>query len=114
VIALIGFGIGRLVRRPIAVASSAGTPAASAEPRWRRAARYAYRGYVDVVVPIAIVLLVPAYFATDWSVMARIDIGQVLLAIAALRVLDGVVRVGRLGIARHRRPKTTAAALATT
>jgi hypothetical protein len=46
--------------------------------------------------------------------MARIDIGQVLLAIAALRVLDGVVRVGRLGIARHRRPKTTAAALATT
>ena len=114
VIALIGFGIGRLVRRPIAVASSAGTPATSAEPRWRRAARYAYRGYVDVVVPIAIVLLVPAYFATDWSVMARIDIGQVLLAIAALRVLDGVVRVGRLGIARHRSPETAAAALAAT
>jgi hypothetical protein len=63
---------------------------------------------VDVVVPVAIILFVPAYFATDWSVMARIDVGQVLLAIAVLRLLDGAIRVGRIGLARHRLPTTAA------
>ena len=108
VVLVIGFGIIRLVRTPIVVAPSGGGPVPSSESHRRRAARYAYRGYVDVVVPVAIILFVPAYFATDWSVMARIDVGQVLLLIAVLRLLDGAIRVGRIGLARHRLPTTAA------
>jgi len=57
---------------------------------------------------LAIVLVVPGTFGTDWSVMARIDLGQVLLVVAALRVLDGVIRTGRWarGSARVLRPST--------
>ncbi len=106
VILVIGYGIIRLIRRRIVVDPSGGGPPPSSEPRWRRATRYAYRGYVDGIVPVAIILFVPAYFATDWSVMARIDVGQVLLAIAVLRFLDGVIRVGRIGLARRRQPTT--------
>src|SRR6185312_14909889 len=39
VVLVIGFGIVRLVRRPIAVALSGGGPALSSESHWRRAAR---------------------------------------------------------------------------
>jgi CubicO group peptidase (beta-lactamase class C family) len=105
VIGLIGFGIIRLVRRPI-VPVVAPLP----EARWRRPVRYVYRAYVDVVVPIATIAFVPAYFATDWSVMARIDIGQVLIAIAALRLIDGGIRVGRAVIARRRVASSVATA----
>ena len=100
VIALIGSGIIRLVRRPI-IPRVEGAAAPAPEARWRRPVRYVYRAYIDVVVPVAIILFVPAYFGTDWSVMARIDIGQVLLAIAALRLLDGSIRVGRAVVARR-------------
>jgi CubicO group peptidase (beta-lactamase class C family) len=89
VLAIIAIGLVRLVRAPSATAHA---PATSS--RWR-SALLAYRAYVDVVVPAAIILFVPGSFGTDWSVMARIDLGQVLLAIAALRVLDGAIRVGR-------------------
>jgi hypothetical protein len=111
VIALIVFGLVRLVRRPIVPPVGSGV-ATVPEPRWRRVARYVYRGYVDVAVPLAILLFVPAYFATDWSVMARIDIGQVLLAIAALRALDGAIRVVRIGLARRGRPTAVGIAVA--
>jgi CubicO group peptidase (beta-lactamase class C family) len=108
VVALISFGIVRLVRRPIVRSAADSGPR---EARWRRGARYAYRGYVDVVVPVAIIVSVPASFATDWTVMARIDIAQVLLAIAALRLLDGAIRVGRVGIATRRRSTLVATGL---
>ncbi len=64
--------------------------------------RRAYRAYVDVVVPAAIILFVPAYFGTDWSVMARIDLGQVLLVIAGLRVLDSLLRLRGWYVTRSR------------
>jgi len=98
VIALIAFGIVRLLRRPIV------DPITTApDAMWRRVVGTGYRAYVDVVVPLAILLFVPAYFATDWSVMARIDVGQVVLAIAVLRILDGAIRVGRVATARRGR-----------
>jgi CubicO group peptidase (beta-lactamase class C family) len=91
VLVIIAIGLVRLARG--SVGGQPGGLAAGWSPR--RAARLAYRGYVDVVVPLAIILFVPAYFGTDWSVMARIDLGQVLLAVAVLRILDGAIRVGR-------------------
>jgi CubicO group peptidase (beta-lactamase class C family) len=93
VIAILLRGLARLVRsqriRPIESPPKASLPADGA---WR-ILRIGYRAYLDVVVPVAILLFVPGYFATDWSVMARIDLGQVLLAIAGLRVLDGLLRL---------------------
>ena len=96
ILAIIAFGIARFVRTP---AAAPGRGPVRSRPR--RLAGLAYRGYVDVFVPLAILLFVPGYFATDWSVMARIDIGQVLLALAALRVLDGIVRGARWWSGRH-------------
>lgn len=84
-------GLWRLTRSRRAVQRVA--PAVGRAARPGRVIRLAYRLYVDVVVPAAILLFVPAYFGTDWSVMARIDLGQVLLAIAGLRVLDGLLRL---------------------
>jgi CubicO group peptidase (beta-lactamase class C family) len=94
VMAVLLRGLARLVRaqrtRPIA---SRPEPSLTSADRGWRILRIGYRAYLDVVVPIAILLFVPGYFATDWSVMVRIDLGQVLLAIAALRVLDGLLRM---------------------
>jgi hypothetical protein len=90
-IAIIARGLLRLVRSQRAGPGSAPARRRTARP-WR-ALRLAYRVYLDVVVPLSILLFVPGYFATDWSVMARLDLGQVLLVIAGLRVLDGLVRL---------------------
>ena len=94
IVAIIAYGITRQVRaqRRPAHASQVVAPG-TRSARAKGVVVLGYRLYVDIVVPLAIVVLAPASFATDWSVMARIDIGQVLLVIAALRVIDGVVRL---------------------
>lgn len=84
-------GLWRLARSQRAGRSEASAVGRAAR-HWRLIRR-AYRGYLDVVVPAAILLFVPAYFGTDWSVMARIDLGQVLLVLAGLRVLDALLRL---------------------
>jgi CubicO group peptidase (beta-lactamase class C family) len=90
-VALSTRGLWRMARSQRAGRDLAPTVGRAARP-WRLIRR-AYRAYVDVVVPAAILLFVPAYFGTDWSVMARIDLGQVLLAIAGLRMVDGLLRL---------------------
>jgi hypothetical protein len=51
-----------------------------------------------------------------WAVLVRIDLGLVLAVIAALRLLDGLVRVVRTGaamrLARATRPETAEARVA--
>jgi hypothetical protein len=92
-VAIIVRGLLRLVRSQRVGSGSASAPSRRRTTRPWRALRLAYRVYLDVVVPLAILLFVPGYFATDWSVMARLDLGQVLLVIAGLRVLDGLLRL---------------------
>jgi hypothetical protein len=89
-VAITARGLLRLVRSQ---GASAGTAPSVRRSRPWRALRLVYRVYLDVVVPLAILLFVPGYFATDWFVMARIDLGQVLLVIAGLRVVDGLLRL---------------------
>ncbi|HEV8280983.1 MAG TPA: serine hydrolase domain-containing protein [Candidatus Limnocylindrales bacterium] len=91
-VAIIGRGLLRLVRSQRAGSGSGSSTRRRTTRPWR-ALRLTYRVYLDVVVPLAILLFVPGYFATDWSVMARLDLGQVLLVIAGLRVLDGLLRL---------------------
>ena len=93
-------GLWRLARSQRASRSVA--PAVEGSDRTRQLIRRTYRAYIDVVVPAAILLFVPAYFGTDWSVMARIDLGQVLLVIAGLRVLDGLLRLRSWYVTRSR------------
>ncbi len=61
----------------------------------RRIGGLALRGYLDVVVPVAIVLTVPGFLGAGWPVLIRTDIGLVLAVIAALRLADGAVRAWR-------------------
>ncbi len=62
-------------------------------PRPRRIGGLALRGYLDVVVPFAILVTMPGFLGAGWPVLIRTDIGLVLAVIAGLRVADGAIRV---------------------
>lgn len=47
--------------------------------------------YLDLVLPIQILYWVPVFLGAPWTVLLRIDIGQVAFAFATLRLLTGVV-----------------------
>lgn len=66
------------------------------------------RAYADVVVPMVILTRFPSLFGAGWDVMIRVDIDQVVAAIAVLRIADGVVRIA--GWVRARRAPTVALA----
>jgi CubicO group peptidase (beta-lactamase class C family) len=55
----------------------------------------ALRAYLDVVVPLAILLTMPAFLGAGWPVLIRTDLGLVLAVIATLRVADGAIRAWR-------------------
>jgi CubicO group peptidase (beta-lactamase class C family) len=79
----------RFVRTPIA-------PRSRPWPQtWRGRVMLPVRLYLDVVVPVAILVEAPAVLGAGWAVLVRIDLGLVLAVIAALRLLDGVVRTAR-------------------
>ena len=56
-----------------------------------------FRVYADAVVPVAILTQAPAVLGAGWWILIRIDLGLVLAAVAALRLLDGGVRLARTG-----------------
>ena len=96
IIGLMAWRLLVLVRSPRTAQVGGDDPAAR---RWwhgpRRVGGLALRGYLDVVVPVAIVLTMPAFLGAGWPVLIRTDIGLVLAVIAALRVADGAVRAWR-------------------
>ena len=102
IIGLMGWRLVVLVRSP-RIAAGGERPR-----RWwtrpRRIGGLAFRGYLDVVVPIAILVTMPAFLGAGWPVLIRTDIGLVLAVIAALRVADGAIRAWRwrLGFASMR------------
>jgi CubicO group peptidase (beta-lactamase class C family) len=59
------------------------------------------RVYLDVVVPLAILVLVPGWLG-PWPAVLRVDLGVVLAAVVALRLTDGAIRVWQL---RRRSPR---------
>jgi len=63
----------------------------------------ALRVYLDVAVPVSILLVVPGWLG-PWPALIRTDIGVVLAAVAALRLTDGLLRVRRT----RRPPASTA------
>ena len=59
------------------------------------------RAYLDVVVPIVLLVKVPELLGAPWTTLVRIDLGLVIAAIVVVRAADGVIRVARLAFARH-------------
>jgi CubicO group peptidase (beta-lactamase class C family) len=82
-----------LARSPIAGGRRGGATSRVAQAR--RVATLGLRAYLDVVVPVAILVAAPGWLGAGWPVLVRTDIGFVLAAIAMLRAGDGVVRAWR-------------------
>ena len=61
--------------------------------RFRRLAGITFHGYLDLLVPIVLLLRVPDAFAAPWPVLVRTDIGLVLAVFIALRLTGGALRL---------------------
>ena len=100
---MLGFlalGVVRTARRSIGP-----WPAWSDRPRasrFRLAGSVGLRAYLDVLVPVVLLVKTPDLLGAPWTTLVRIDLGLVIAALAAVRVADGVVRVTRLGVAWRR------------
>jgi CubicO group peptidase (beta-lactamase class C family) len=98
-LALLVIGLVRTVRRPIGP-----WPAWADRPRLGRlrlVGSLGFRAYLDVIVPIVLLVKVPDLLGAPWTTLVRIDVGLVIAAIIAVRVADGLVRVARLSVARR-------------
>ena len=82
---------------------------ASARPRPSapRSAALAFHGYLDLLVPVVLLLRVPAVFAAPWPVLVRTDVGLVVAVLIVVRLTGGGLRLAgwwrlRHGTAPHR------------
>jgi CubicO group peptidase (beta-lactamase class C family) len=102
VLAMLGLlviGLVRTVRRPVGR-----WPAWKDRPRLSRlrlVGSVGFRTYLDVVVPIVLLVKTPDLLGAPWTTLVRIDLGLVIAAIVAVRVADGAVRLARLAVARR-------------
>lgn len=61
--------------------------------RVRRMATIAFHGYLDLIVPVLLLLRVPDAMAAPWPVLVRTDVGLVVIVLVALRLSGGGLRV---------------------
>jgi CubicO group peptidase (beta-lactamase class C family) len=66
---------------------------ATAGGRFRRLAGITFHGYLDLLVPVLLLLRAPSAFAASWPVLVRTDIGLVLAVFIALRLTGGALRL---------------------
>ena len=59
----------------------------------RRLATIAFHGYLDVIVPILLLVRVPDAMAAPWPVLVRTDVGLVVLVLVAVRLTGGGLRL---------------------
>lgn len=76
--------------------------------RARLVGGHAWRLYLDVLVPLVILLRAPDFFGAPWLVLVRVDIGLVLFVFVLLRLADGAIRLGRFGRGRWSARSATA------
>ena len=70
--------------------------------RARRLSAIAFHGYLDLVVPILLLVRAPTFFAAPWPVVVRTDVGLVVAVLIALRLSGGGLRL--VGWWRTRQP----------
>jgi len=68
------------------------TPSRSARGRVRRSLGFAFRAYLDVLVPVVILVRMPDLLGAGWPDLVRTDVGLVLAVVVALRLVDGGLR----------------------
>ncbi len=61
--------------------------------RVRRLAGVAFHGYLDLIVPILLLVRVPVAFAAPWPILVRTDVGLVILVLAIARLATGTLRL---------------------
>lgn len=61
--------------------------------RVRRLVGVAFHGYLDLIVPILLLLRVPVAFAAPWPILVRTDVGLVILIFAIVRLATGTLRL---------------------
>lgn len=105
VVVLLARSLFKLVRAPVVARR------ALVAPGLRGLTMLVARVYLDVVVPLAILVQAPIVFGAGWGVLWRIDIGMVVAAIAVMRAADGIIRAIRTVQGRRlaRRAMTPAA-----
>jgi CubicO group peptidase (beta-lactamase class C family) len=90
--------VGLLLRNLLRLARAPIAPRSRPWPQtWRGRLMVPVLLYLDLVVPLAIVVGAPAALGASWAVLVRIDLGLVLAVVAVLRGLDGAIRVARTG-----------------
>lgn len=97
---LLAIGVVRTARRPVGPWPSwVGRPALS---RVRLVGSVGLRAYLDVVVPLVLLVKTPDVLGAAWTSLVRIDLGLVVAALIAVRAADGILQIARLAVARHR------------
>lgn len=100
-------GLVRLVRS--GSASPIAWSARSRLGRVRFVGGQTFRLYLDVFVPLVLLLKTPDALGASWPALVRVDLGLVVLVLVGLRLADGVIRLGRYGLGRRRRPGSSVA-----
>ncbi len=59
----------------------------------RRVGAIVIRSYLDIVIPVLLVVRVPEVFSAPWSAMVRTDVGLVIVVFLVLRATDGGLRL---------------------
>lgn len=96
---LLVFGVVRTARRSVGPGPAwAGRPLQS---RLRLVGSVGLRAYLDVIVPIVLLVETPELLGAPWTTLVRIDLGLVIAALIVVRAADGVVRIGRIAVARR-------------
>ena len=66
-------------------------PATHGRIRWLTT--IAFHGYLDLIVPVILLVRVPDAMAAPWPVLVRTDVGVVVLILVALRLSGGGLRL---------------------
>ena len=96
---LLVIGVVRTARRPVGPWPS--WAHRSAPGRVRLVGSFGLRAYLDVVVPLVLLVKTPDLLGAPWTSLVRIDLGLVIAALIVVRVADGILRVARLTVARY-------------
>ncbi len=99
--ALLVVGLVKVVRRPMD--GSLDWAGRSRAGRARLVGSRLFLGYLDVMVPVILLLKVPDVLGAPWPVLVRVDLGAVALGLIVMRLLDGGIRAARFALARRRR-----------
>ena len=65
----------------------------AAQGRVLRLAGIAFHGYLDVIVPVLLLVRMPGAFGASWPVLVRTDVGMVVFVLIVVRLAGGTLRL---------------------